>query len=910
MTQKRLWIVIGLFAVALAGYWGYQRLRAPARSPWELMPSDALVVLESTALQDTLPADKLLSEMSLQTTPLFREALQSLNQLIWSPLDTASALRLVRQKPVWYSLHPTSRHRLDFIFYLPLRNSTERAQVDRLLTPDAARFRVLRHPYQNERIYELLTVGNESLGSFVLLDDYLIGSPSTLLIEAVIRRMRQPFTETPLQRADVQLLRPGTIGGLYVRSTVLSALFPAAGEATQDWQSQYIRSFLPVEIKTVFRPSVDRQHLIGTSTDDISTQTGIAALFEEQTPIRIGCGHLIPSQTATLFHIGLSDGTRFGNALTPFINSENDIVLRDGRRRLRPLLRNDEVSVYRYLGNELVLCRLDAPTVNRRLVMLVKATNPEKLFDRLQLASILTTRSGQVGRARRFLRYSVTRLDGAELPAYLFGGLFRGFTRSWVAQSGSYLIIANGEDVMEEYLQTLEDKAVWSENRRMQVLMSQTMRPANFSVYTRFSRAGAAMASQWPPSWQRLLAHDESALENIDNLIFQSSYGRERIYSTLVLGRANRRASDAVVNRVFLQKRIELNAPPLSAPMPLGDFMGGTGHVWVVDNARQLVQLSPEGEKKIAGAIDGPIRSRLVAVNFLNNERFQFAFTTDRTLYIADPDPASGKIGLRSVRLPEGLRPEQILAPRERQGQPTALLLAHRDGSVYGYDRAGQRFVRQYAVSAPGEGLIPFQTLLRNQSLTVASLQQEGRLNLWYENGTRATGFPVDLKTNFIGPAFLSAGSPATLTTISQQGELIRVGEDGQVLERTQQYRPIRRGSFRLLPDETGSDFVLLRSTDTEVAVLDKTGNRLFEVRGLLPGRTTVRYHVLESDLKLISVKSGDFTTLYQLNGRPVGDRPIPGPQPVELQFSPGRNKLFVYGSTEKTVQIWSIKLQ
>ena len=92
--------------------------------------------------------------------------------------------------------------------------------------------------------------------------------------------------------------------------------------------------------------------------------------------------------------------------------------------------------------------------------------------------------------------------------------------------------------------------------------------------------------------------------------------------------------------------------------------------------------------------------------------------------------------------------------------------------------------------------------------------------------------------------------------------------------------------------------------------MLDRRGNQVFEVRGLVPNQTTIRYHVLGSSINLISVKSGNFTTLYDLNGKTVGDRPIPSQYPVELQFSALRNKLYVYSSTEKTLQIWSIKLR
>ncbi|WP_234734134.1 hypothetical protein [Tellurirhabdus bombi] len=894
--------------LAIAGYFGYRWWTAPIRSPWELIPSDALIVLESTALQDTVSKESRLNELSLRTTPVFQEAVQAVDQFIWPALDTTDALKLLRSKPIWYSLHRTSRDKLEFAFYLPLKTAEDRALVNRLLKPNADRFRTLSHPYEKERIHEFLTVGNESLGSFVVLDDFLVGSPSTIVIESVVRRIHQRFSETPLQRADVTLLQPGTIAGLYVRSSVLESLLTSPLNTKTDWQARYIRTFLPTEIKTQFQQSINRTHLLGKSVEDIGTQSAVASLFSGQIPGRIACGNLIPDQTTSVFHIGLSDGAKFGAALTPFINAEQEGVFREGRRKLRPLLQRDATSFYQYLGNEVALLKLDASFSEQRMILLVKSPNVEKLYDRYQLAAVLLSGKDQLAKTKSFLKHPVTLIDAPDLPAHLFGGLFRGFSRSWVTQEKDYLIIANSEEVMQEYLQALRDETVWSVNRRQLDLLTKTLRPANFTVFTRFGRAGESIAAQWPTAWQQLLNHDDTALDNIENLVYQSSYGRDRIYSTIVLGRTSRRASEAVFNRVFLQKNVDFNAPLANAPLPLGDFVGGSGQIWAIDNSRQFVQITPYNDKRVIGSIDGAIKSQLIPVNYLDNGRLQYAFTTAQSLYFADS--YNGFVRLQSVRLPKGANPSLLSLARGLSDRAQILLLGHQDGSVFAFDKTQKRFIRQFSVTSTGEACPPYQTIFRNQNLSVLSLQKEGKLNKWQQNGNQAPGFPLDLQSEFSGPAFMDGSTPATITTLGKQGEFIRISEEGKILEKSQLYRPVRRGTFHLLIEEGQKDYLVLRTTDTETAILDHNGKSLFEVRGLVPGRTTIRYHIFGSGLKLVSVKSGNFTSLYHLNGRPFGDRPIPGLYPVNLQYSPSRNKLFIYSSTEKAVQVWSIKLR
>ncbi len=149
-----------------------------------------------------------------------------------------------------------------------------------------------------------------------------------------------------------------------------------------------------------------------------------------------------------------------------------------------------------------------------------------------------------------------------------------------------------------------------------------------------------------------------------------------------------------------------------------------------------------------------------------------------------------------------------------------------------------------------------------------------------------------------------------TIQTITEEGQLLTLTSNGLIAKRTQLYRPVRNGSFRLFPDEDQTNWLLLRTTDTEVAVLDQQGKQQFDLRALQPGRNNVRYHRLGAGVDLISVKSGNFTTLYDLNGRIVGDRSIPSDFPVALQFDERTNELYILSGVQKTVQLFSIRLR
>lgn len=902
--NRNVGLGIGAIVLLIGGWLGYRQLFPVSRTVGALVPPGALLVLASDRLQDTVSARTLRTEISLRQIPVFDEARQRLDRFLYATADTATVLTFVTGKNVRYSLHAVSKNTLDFIFYIPLV-STDQSFLNRLTNPDPRQYRVLNHTFAGEKILDLVARGNEPVGSFILTDNFLVGSVSGILIENVAKRMHQTLklaqSEPDFQGSNDQL------AGLSVRPEVVQSLFSNAGSL--------VRLFLPEELNLQFRPSASRSHLIGSAVDKIGGRRDVAALFAGQTPRRIAHPELIPQTTATLYHIAISDANRFGRSLSRLLGSASSDFLRDRFSQLKPVAD----GLYQSLDSDILLCRMESPTGTARQVLILTARDGKQLSNAYQQAAFRAG-AGRTGAVRTFLAHKTLLLNVPELPASLLSSLFAGFPQSWITQHGSSLIVANSEDAMLDYLQQVQRGAVWSADERQADLLKGTFRPANFTAFVRLNRTQTTVPTTWPPAWQNLLdqpdpATGSPALTNLENMAYQASYGNENILSTVILGRITRRASQAVLNKVLLQKRTEFNAPLIAAPVVVGSLSDGTAQFYAQNRAGQFVLVTPEGDKIVQDTTDGPIRSNALAVDFLNNGRLQYLFMTDRTLYIADPGPK--QVHLQTIRLPNGLDPTYLTRPRGSRQRNLVALAAHDDGHVYALDRERRAFVRLMTAPRKGPLQLPFQVLSTPAGLNVLAMQPDGTLNYWYENGRQHPHFPTRIeRTNeeepeirFAGPALLPPGQ-SEIRTIADEGQLLTLTPNGLVAKRTQLYRPVRSGSFRLFPDEDQTNWLLLRTTDTEVAVLDQQGQRRFEVRALQPGRNNVRYHRLGAGVELISVKSGGFTSLYDLNGHLIGDRPIPGDFPVALQFDERTNELYILSGAQKAVQLFSIRLR
>ncbi len=921
MNRKRIWYGLGgvLLLTALGvGYFLFGRSSRPVES---LIPADALLMLDSATLQDSVSARAMRTEMPLRQVPLFAEAVQRLDRFIYAPAsgqtqqDSVVVRQFLAKRPIRYSLHPVSKTALDFIFYIPVNSLIDNGFLTKLQNPDPGRLRVQSHTFGGERVYELSTPTNEVLGTFLVLNNYLVGSPSGILIENVIRRHRDPLARiNPVTfKSDDE-----HIAGLSIRPEVMQVLFGQTDERQSAETGSLIRLFMPENLTFLFRQSAARTHLIGYASDIIGSRRDVANLFDGQTPQRISSAAVIPQTTATLYHIGVTNGPRFGQTIQQLLQSNPTLTSRLSR------IRAVVPDLYASLGTDVLLCRLESIDSEIRQVLLLKATDLKQLSDSYQRAGYLAG-AATPAPLKTFLGHKTLLLDTPELPASLFSSLFAGFRQSWVTQHGAYLVVANSEEVMQDYLQQLSRGAVWSADERQTALLETTLRPANFTAFVRVNRAAFANTmTTWPVSWRNLLTQrvtgfgnllpaQASSLNNLENMVYQASYGNKRILSTLVLGRTTRRATTAILNRLLLQRKVEFNAPLTSGPVVAGNLADGSALLWAINGAGQFVLIPPTGETIVERAIDGPIRSNVVGADYLNNGRLQYLFMTERSLYIADLTDRSATV--QSKPLPTGLDPSLLALPHGTHQRNRLVLAAHKDGFLYAFDKEKRSFIQMGAPGQKGPLLLPFQVIVRPTGMDILALQANGTLNRWLDTGAQAPHFPVtvpltDTTSRFAGPA-LQPGGAGTIDLVSNDGERLKLNENGLIASRTQLYRTVRNGAYRLFPDVDQTDFLLLRTTDTEVAVLNEEGQEQFAIRGIRSGQNDLRYHRLGAGIDVLSVRSGRFTTLYDRStGRILGDRPIPSDFPVALQYDETTNQLFIVSGYDKTVQVFTIRLR
>jgi hypothetical protein len=558
------------------------------------------------------------------------------------------------------------------------------------------------------------------------------------------------------------------------------------------------------------------------------------------------------------------------------------------------------------LGSELILCQLEENnSISDGKILLAEFSNYDKLRPVLQKLARLSNQETNVS-LDQYQGYDIYSVPIPELPSGLYGPMFSGFPRSYITYVAPYLVISNNSQVLQNYIVDYENQITWKQSPEYDSVLTNARSEAQLSMVVNLRKAQSASGSEGSKKYADLTAKMES-------VVLQCHYDGDRTFPEITLHPKKRQTAGKVLNRTFLNIDIEWPDIYDTELAALQNPVDGSSEILLTDKENNLLRTNNlrEGKTVTIAKLNGPIITSAYKVDFLNIGRQQRIFATNGTIYALDEDDST-TVTTFTAALPSS---EDI----------TALY------SIDGGDDGSNRFIIKNAaeelflwenVTKPVKRLnhsVAFENIqspvvalnqIGNRGFIVT--QKNGKIYLLKENGTVRQGFPVDILTRTESP-FTWAQNPATgqpeLVGVSVSGELVRISLDGKVTSRKQLLRPEPGSRFRTLFDRNSLDWILIRSLNSKTAIITKEGKDLFEIKDILPN-SVIQYHFFGVDNRFITIKSGNYTTVFDMTGKRLGDKAIPSEMPVQLTYQPGYSKLLIFSRSEKKIQVWSVKLR
>ncbi|WP_373511943.1 hypothetical protein [Persicitalea sp.] len=889
MNLKKYALPILIVAVlAVAAYFLF-RDGSQSRAAWGYIPANASAVITSERLQDST---FLVTEAAINVKqfPLVNEAGGSLSLLLWITPDQQVFERTLRQKTLTFSYHPRTSSGFGLILYVPLTNEME---VDWWSKPNRQDVRVLSHSYQGVSITDINDLNSKPVCSYIIKDNYLIISQYGDLIEDVVRRSKESVSEFAL-KDQFQNSNDSPYGlSIYIKNTIWKTLLSGLLNS-QAALSEFFK-FLPT-FQDYHLSDTDKFKIVFESTGGKTVKNYLTAWLDGQVGKAFSRHHYISQQTSQFFRIASGDSLEFKENFQDWHDDYSSAAW----EKLRYHIDNQRDELINNVGSELILCQIEGNnTITDGKLAMIEYANYDKLRPILANLARLATTESNVS-IDKYQGYDLFSIPIPELPSALYGPLFSGFPRAYITYIAPYLVFSNSSQGLRNYISDYENRITWQQSPELDSVLISSQPPAQLAMVASLRKINSNRAMGGVFS------------ENIETIVFESRVNGRRIIPQLTILPKKRRTSGKVLNRTFLAGEIEWVEGNDAFIAISQNQDEGAAQLLLVDEKFRLLRPDASYDKALPiTTLDGPVVASPLRVDFLNIGRQQLVLATPQSLYAIDEDE-NGIVTAIRVGIPS-TQPIVEVVRIEGGGEGSSrFVVVDAAENLFLWENPG-KMPRKINRFKNFSGLkLPIVSLNQLGSRSLIITQENGLVYLIKEDGTIRPGFPVDMLTRIAG-AFawtqnINTAQPE-LVGVSAYGELLRADVAGNILERKQLYRPESSSRFTTLFDYNSLDWLFLRASNTRAAIFDQAGNELFEIENIAPN-SKLQYHYFGVDNRFISISSGGYTSIFDMTGRRLGDKPISSDLPVKISYQAAYYKLFIFAHEGEKYKTWTIKIR
>ncbi|GHB81349.1 hypothetical protein [Persicitalea jodogahamensis] len=888
MPLKKLAIPVLIVAIlAVATYFLMRDGRSLAA--WKYIPANASAVITSNRLQDStfLVTE---SAINVKQFPLVNEAGGSLSLLLWITPDERVFERTLRKKNLTYSYHPRTSSGFGLILYVPLANEME---VNWWSKPNRQDVRVLRHSYQGESITDINDLNSKPVCSYIIKDNYLIVSQYGDLIEDVVRRTSESVSQFPLE-AEFQKADDSGYGmNLYLKSTIWKNLL-SNSLSSQPAISEYYKLL----------PALQDFHLVENNDSRAIFESGggktgtsyLNEILNGQKGKAFRSHRFISQKTSMFYRIASGDSLDFKENFEDWHDDQSSPAW----DKLKYHIGNERQVLVNNVGSELILCQIEGNnSITDGKIALIEYSNYEKLKGVLTKLARLSTNESNVS-LDKYQGYDLFSVPIAELPAALYGPMFGGFPRSYITYVAPYLVLSNSSQGLRNYISDFENRITWQQSPELDSIFISRQLPAQVSMVASLRKMGTTSNAGGIFS------------DNVESILFESVLDGRIVVPKISILPKKRRTSGKVLNRTFLAGEIEWAEGNQGLIAISQNQDAGASQLLLTDEKHQLLRPNPGYDKTLPiTLLDGPLVDAPLRVDFLNIGRQQLILATANSLYAIDEDD-NGLVTPIRIGIPSGQDISRLIRIEGGSEGSSRFVVIDAAENIFLWESAGKVPIKINRFKSFSGLKLPLVSLNQLGSRSLIVTQDNGLIYLIKEDGSIRPGFPVDMLTR-ISSAFSWSQNAATgqpeLVGVSTLGELLRADLGGKVLERRQLYRPESSSRFSTLFDQNSLDWLLLRISNTKAAILDQNGSELFEIENIAPN-SVLQYHYFGVDNRFISISSGGYTSIFDLTGRRLGDKPIPSDLPVRISYQPSYYKIFIFAREAGKYKAWTIKIR
>ena len=880
-------VILVLSLLGWGGYEVYQRfIKSRTINSLELISDDAVFLFE------TQQADY--SWQELQNQPVWEAlsqfpAFQSLgNQL--SALDslvgeTGFVTKTLRNKQVTVSYHAVGTDKFSLLFTLNFGSSSPAELLDKLKSkaPKTTRFQTRK--YSEQEIYDVLDGNNSIQWSITVLNNVLLISSSSFVIEEAIRFYLSEDANPISTKLGEQLSNKEGLGRLILSSKGLVNLLNGVSAAKTSAAIEELKTtdvLLSLELMFEDKQLVFKGPIQGLpEVDFLPSVKAQLAEFES----------LISTRTQAITQVNLKDNYEAQKLRNSSFVPKSTV---SGEVQTRLIDR----GFLDFLSGEQYFIEMEPLSGSQKnSVLLVKLENPEQAWKILKEYRDTT----EFDPSEQYLQKEILFFPEENFPAHLFNGRFVGFEQTFVSQVGQILLMSNSANGIRSVLDDYTQGNTWA--KKITDTKTRLSPAAGYSKTFLLPKIWTSWVQTTNPSWSTFIQKYETELKAFTSLglrIHQNSKGKE---ATLTLGYTSEAVPLVDVNKTFelaSGKEVALPENLIFGPKAIKNFNDNTEDLVVQDQNNVLYVINSAGEQVYSQALTGPILSETFQIDYFKNGKLQLVLATADQIYAID------RLGEPLPGFPKAIPGEKITHLSVLDYDQTLeyrYFIATEKGNLWLLDKTGKDLENwnPLPLGEPTNGT-PFHARVPGKGDFMVVLGISGDLHFFSRKGESRSGSPLKLPDGIASPLIFNKTGTPTLQAVTTGGEILDISFSGEIIKKTQAQKSNRDDKFRSLSDQKGNSSLLVLEQFNKTQLFDSQ-QRLLMTLPLTEGKTWIGYFDFGDSRKIIAVTDLEqgLGYLYDLEGNLLISSPLQSSGEIQLSHLPSQGQYLIrtrYGKT------------
>lgn len=790
------------------------------------------------------------------------------------------------------SLHQSSKNEFDFLFSIGFSAHVNEEFIQSLVGKIDPRH-IRSRTYSGIKVFEYRYPGEASALSYALVDNLLLGSYSSFLLEDAIRHSQSRELKGFKSLASAlynDQPRPSGVGLLRLNSIGVAKFVEGIsnGKAPKGL-AYFAANQLSANLELQFE--ANKVVLNGTSFFADGKKIDIKGNGNnKQHPFN----NYVSNRTA-VFH-------RY-NVIDPFQIQGLPNVAFEAKNTLVGEMDNffPEDLFFRRLTGEIALMVFEETgSVEKERVLLLKTSEAEKQIDLLKEFNWqLMGKDPEQVEQDVYLGKRIFGVGAEEFPAHIFKGQFTGFPQTYITSYDNMIVMGNGMKAVRNFLDDMYNDNTWGKSIYHKQFLEYASPDSGYDFLINLSRLWAEIITIASPEWEVFFQKYAPQLKSFEWLVVQQKGTDTHIESPYRLEDI-KPITDVVLAE---NMAVSFDARLIYGPRAVQNFNDRSKDYVVQDEHHVVHLVTDEGHVVFSQPVRGKIISEVFQIDYYKNGKLQLLFATNEAIYAFDRLGAS--LPGYPIMVPSGDPIHFLNIVDYDKDLDYRYFVGTELGNLFLFDKAGKALEGWAPKYTSGPlATAPAHHRIRKVGDFMVALNASGDLYLSNRKGELRSGKPVKLGEGVATDYAIIESSRAEdtqLVTINREGEVVMVNFNGEVTYRSQLLRPAPDTGFHLVKDQSQGSYLFVLHEYNKITVLDANEQPLFE-KNIVSDDLAFQYFSFGGDKNIFVVidKVQEFIYLYNLQGQLLNTRPISGYEKIDISYLGSNNEyniLVIHGS-------------